>query len=62
MDFDLDNDHGRDFDEIWFNHASQLMTIRNISPTRAAAASLALMRRVFGRDPAFLRWIAGLEA
>lgn len=61
MDFDLDNDQSRDFDEIWFNHASQLMTIRNISSVRAAVSSLALMRRIFGRDPAFIRWLATLQ-
>lgn len=56
MDFDNELDRDRDFDEIWFNHSAQLMTMRNASPARAAAASLALMRRVFGTDPAFSSW------
>ncbi|MFC5508388.1 hypothetical protein [Bosea massiliensis] len=57
MDFDNELDRDRDFDEIWFNHSAQLMTMRNISPARAATASLALMRRVFGRDAAFSIWL-----
>mgnify|MGYP001048855439 CR=1 FL=1 len=57
MDFDNELDRDRDFDEMWFNHSSQLVTMRNISPMRAAATSLALMRRVFGEDPAFRHWL-----
>lgn len=56
MDLDLD-DTGRDYDEMWFGHASQLMSMRGVSPTKAAAASLALMRRVFGGEPAFDAWL-----
>ncbi len=56
MDFDNDIDRDRDFDEMWFNHSSQLITMRNISPKRAAATSLALMRRVFYEDKAFESW------
>lgn len=56
-DLDLDNDTIRDFDEMWFHHSSQLITMRNISPKRAAATSLALLRRVFGEDPTFSRWL-----
>lgn len=62
MEFDLDNDIARDFDEMWFSHASQLMSMRNLTPARAAAASLALMRRVFGSDPGFSSWLARHEA
>lgn len=64
MEFDFDNDvaRDRDFDEIWFNHASQLMNMRNLTPARAAAASLALMRRVFGADLGFSSWLAKHEA
>lgn len=61
MEFDFDNDVARDFDEIWFNHASQLASMRNLTPARAAAASLALMRRVFGADPGFSSWLARQE-
>jgi hypothetical protein len=57
MDFDDDMDRDRDFDELWFNHSSQIVTIRNTSPTRAAEASLALMRRVFSGDKAFESWL-----
>lgn len=62
MDFDLDNDTNRDFDELWYNHSSQLMSMRNLSPQKAAAASLALLRRVFGTDPSFSRWLERLIA
>lgn len=64
MEFDFDNDvaRDRDFDEIWFNHASQLAAMRNLTPTRAAADSLALMRRVFRADPGFNAWIEKQEA
>lgn len=61
MDDDFANDISRDFDEIWFNHSAQLMTMRNLTSKRAAAASLALMRRVFGGDPAFAAWMEGQE-
>ncbi|MBA4222517.1 hypothetical protein J2X48_000894 [Bosea sp. BE271] len=56
-DLDLDNDTIRDFDEMWFHHSSQLITMRNISPKRAAATSLALLRRVFTDDKAFESWL-----
>ncbi|WP_376988995.1 hypothetical protein [Bosea sp. R86505] len=64
MEFDFDNDvaRDRDFDELWFNHASQLMNMRNLTPIRAAAASLALMRRVFGSDVGFSSWLSKQEA
>lgn len=57
MDYDLDNDTNRDFDDMWFSHSSQLMSMRGLSPQKAAAASLALLRRVFGTDPSFSRWL-----
>lgn len=64
MEFDFDNDvaRDRDFDEMWFNHASQLMNMRNLNPTRAAADSLTLMRMVFGADVGFSSWLAKHEA
>jgi hypothetical protein len=62
MEYDFDNDVARDFDEIWFNHAAQLMNLRNLTPARAATASLALMRRVFGADVGFTSWLAKQEA
>lgn len=55
MDTDFD-ETGRDYDEMWFAHASQLMSIRGLSSAKAAAASLALMRRVFGGEPGFDKW------
>lgn len=61
MEFDLENDMARDYDEMWFNHASQLMNMRNLTPARAAAASLQLMRRVFGGDVRFTSWLAKQE-
>ncbi|MFC5508618.1 hypothetical protein [Bosea massiliensis] len=61
MNLDLDDD-GRDYDEMWFGHASQLMSVRGLPSVRAAASSLALMRRVFGRDPAFNAWLAAVLA
>ena len=57
LDLDLDNDTIRDFDEMWFHHSSQLITMRNISPKRAAATSLALLRRVFAEDKGFESWL-----
>ncbi len=57
MDFDNELDRDRDFDEMWFHHSAQLVTMRNISPMRASATSLALLRRVFGEDQAFNSWL-----
>lgn len=57
MDFDNDLDRDRDFDEIWFNHSSQIVTMRNTTPLRASTVSLALMRRVFSGDKAFEDWL-----
>jgi hypothetical protein len=57
MDFDNENDRDRDFDEMWFHHSSQLMTARNCTPLRAAALSLALLRRVFAEDRGFESWL-----
>ena len=56
MDLDLD-ESARDYDEMLFGHASQLMSIRGLSPTKAALASLALMRKVFSGDPTFDAWL-----
>lgn len=57
MNLENDDDTNRDFDEMWFHHSGQLMTMRNASPSRAAGASLALMKRVFNDDAAFRQWL-----
>ncbi len=61
MDLDMD-ESGRDYDEMWFGHSSQLMSIRGLSPTKASAASLALMRRVFGGETDFEAWFEKRKA
>ncbi|PTM40605.1 hypothetical protein [Bosea sp. 124] len=57
MDFNNELDRDRDFDDMWFHHSAQLVTMRNISPMRAAATSLALLRRVFAEDKGFESWL-----
>lgn len=52
------DDPTKDYDEMWYGHASQLMSVRGLDSQRAAVSSLALLRLVFAGKPDFDEWLA----
>lgn len=52
------DDPTKDYDEMWYGHASQLMSVRGLDSQRAAVASLALLRLVFAGQREFDEWLA----
>lgn len=55
-------DTGRDYDEMLYAHASQLMSIRGLASDKATAASVSLLKCVFSADPDFAAWLAKRRA
>ena len=54
------DDPTKDYDEMWYGHASQLMSVRGLDSRRAAVSSLALLRLVFAGKPEFDEWFAAI--